>query len=320
MDGRNILNKISSFSRRIRNTTKSLEDQLEDREDLYRDAIDSTDEMIRWLRHYKKDPDNPANSMSDSILPDYRLTSLNNAVSESPKIVSKHYNEYRETVPLLTGEETDFTRAYNSQFTEFKHRIKKHIKFVREMRSRFRDALDSVEDAQERLERQQYKKKAQDQRGDNHSIDKEQVMPEDSISEVSDEIYEIVADKIEEETEDESEEEDEEEDEDMRVMTTRQYVHYIIEHINVLRGTKSQPSEYHEILKDGFPEQSDVIDMHVNSIASLENIDSEKDGLIPLQGTEIKYIKKRVRDERKPDGTLEDFRDNYREKEVERIN
>lgn len=321
MDIRDISRKISAFGQRMKDTTKSVESQLEEREELYRDAVDGTDEIIRWLRFYKRDPENPANSFSDSILPEYRLTSLNNAVSESPRIVSKNYQEYRDEVPLLTGEEQDFTAVYDSEWRKFKRRVDKHIEFTRQLRKEFREALGDIEDAQERLDREQYRKESKNQRGDSYSIDKEEVMPDRRKTELTEDIYEMVSEKIEEETEDESKEEEDEssEDGDMPLMTTRQYVHYMIEYLKMNDGHSSNGSEYYRILKDGFPDQAEVIERNVHTVWDLNSIDFEKEGMISLKDGEVQYIKDRIKGEKRPDKTLEDFKNEYEEKELDRI-
>lgn len=321
MDFKDISQKISNIGRRMKDLSKPVGEQLEDRKEMYEDAIEGTDEILRWLRYYKKDPENAEDTFSDSITPDYTVVSVDSAVSDAPEIVSKPYKKYRRTVPLLTGDER-LSAYYNNDWSNFKRRIDKHIELVKRMRQTFKQGLKAVEDAQESLNREEYKKQANEQRGDDYSIDKEQVRPDETVSDIRESIGDVLEDKIEQEIENEVEEEEKKDEEDeMSIMKTRQYVHYMVEYLRVIESSDDDPSSYYKILKDGFPEQAEVIERNIYGMRSLERIDYEKEGMITLNDGEIEYIKDRVRGNRIPDKTLEDFRDDkeYREREIERV-
>lgn len=318
MNFNDISRKFSAFGRKMKGSVKSPEAQLEEMEELYNSAIESTDEMIKWLNYYKKDPENPENSFDDGILPEYRLTSLNNAVDDSPKMVSRYYREYRSEVPLLTGEEQRFTASYDTEWSKFKGRIDKHLDFVKEMRKEFKEGLELVEEAQEDLDREKYKKEAEEQRGNQYTIDDNKVMPDRKVEDIEKTVDEILTDRLEDEIEEDEENKDEKaNDGDISLMRPRQYVHYIIEYLKISMGKSQEGSEYYNILKDGFPEQAEVIERNIHSLRHLDTVDFEKEGLRSLGDREKQYIKDRVRGDENPKETLEEFKDDYREKELE---
>lgn len=306
--------KIDNAVGRIKRRFSSAEDALDDMEEMYEESISSIDEIEDKLNYYKRRPEELRNEYTKEVT----TYSIDERVDESTDLVKKIYGQYRKERPLLTGDEDyyDFRRPISGTKEEherFRERAKEHIRFLSKVRSVLQDALEDVRKSEEKLEREKYKKKAAKDRDKSYDIDKDEIIPDSSPDKIRNELSDVLDDEIDEVTEEEEEEGKTTEDE-MSLMTERQFIHYIIEYLKSSRGSRS---DYYKTLNQGYPEQSEIIERNVHSVRSLDRLDYETEGIIKLNQDEIQYIQDRVRNNREPVLTMEEFREEYREKEME---
>lgn len=301
-----ISRRFDSLLGRAKRRTKSVDEALDDMEEVYDDSIESIDEMLRWLNYYSSDPENPQYEPIGYGSTEFRLTSLDNEVNDAPKMIKKAYREYRKENPLLTGEENTMNMRASAfttnKWTRFCSQVKKHRKFLRELKSMIKKARKEVKEAQDELKRQKYNKRAMDKRGDEATVDRDEIMPDKTPEAIRDEIV----DKLEDELRDEKKEQEEEDEEESNpnMMNQRQFVHFIIMNLKYSRGERS---DYYRTLKNGFPEQSKEIESEIYTLSDIQRIGRGDDDLLkrPLSDEEKEYIRKRVKQDGKIRKTLE---------------
>lgn len=308
---------LDDFSRKLENTigkikrkTKSTEKVLDELEELYQDSIDGIDEMIRWLNYYTNDPEHVEyDPLDNKVIPEYKLVSLNNAVSDAPKLVSGPYRKFRKEKPLITGDElpSNMRDGYRTnEWTRFCKSVKEHKSFLIQMKKVLREGLDDVKDSKKELNRRNYDEKSARQRGKSARNNSKDVKPEVTPESVRNQLSEMVNEEVSEpEKENKEDEENEDSEEDIRLMEPRQFVHYLVEY---LKHDQRERSDYYWILKDGFPEQSSKIESKVHSINDIRKIGDDED-IRPLSPEEIKYVKDRVRNGKQMNETLESYKE-----------
>lgn len=280
-------NAIDKMSRMMKSDKKSLNDM----KDEYKETINLIDDIIDSLQYYKKEPENLYNEYTNEL----STSLIDKKKNKLPKGVKVVYNEFGNEYPLLTGEEDKFCfRSKSSRRidgkNEFIKKAKKHIQFLKEIRRVFRRAIDEIEKSSEKMDRIEYKKKASKQRDKNYSSD-ESIMPDMTPEKVREELLETLD---ENKPDDQKEEDKEDDDSNMKLMTQREFIHFIIEHISKL----SDRSEQYKFIKSAHPKQCEVIDNNIHGLNSLRNIDYNKDGLFKLNEIEMSYIEYRVKNDK----------------------
>lgn len=289
--------RLQDVMDKMARATKSDEESIEDMRERYEDSIDQIDEVIDQLRKYKRCPEIMYNDH------DYTLSvySLNKRVGKLPKSVKTVYNEFRSEYPLLTGEEDEHIFNYEHRETKHKKRIKKnskkHISFLHDIKNIFERAI-------EKISRTRYTNKASKQRGDG-SV-KPDMTPEKVRSELLSYLDEETSNKSDESNEGNKNDEDDE----MRIMTRREFIHFVTEHIKDLSDVEDK-SEQYKFIKDAHPKQTEVIRKNIHGLNGLRRIDYTKDGLFKLSEVEIEYIKYQINNEKSV--TLEYFKENIYE-------
>lgn len=307
MDLGDISRRFDNLLGSARRRTKPVDEALEDMEEVYDESIESIDEMLRWLNYYSRDPENPQYEPIGHGSTEFKLTSLNNEVDDAPKLVRKPYVQYRKENPLLTGEENTINMMESSfgsnKWTRFCRQVKKHKKFLEELKSTIKEGRGEVQDAKDELQRQEYNKKAMDQRGEKTTVDREEIIPDRTPGTVREEIAEKLEDRLQDERE-EQEDEDNEEETDPNMMTPRQFVHFIVMHLKYSRGERS---DYYRTLKNSFPEQSEKIESEIYTLSDIERIGRGDDELVkrPLSDKEKEYVRERVNEDGEISETLE---------------
>jgi len=307
MDLGDISRRFDNLLGSARRRTKPVDEALEDMEDVYDESIESIDEMVRWLNYYARDPENPQYEPIGYGSTEFKLTSLNNEVNDAPKMVRKPYVQYRKENPLLTGEENTINMmesSYrNNKWTRFCRQVKKHRKFLRELKRTIKEARREVKDAKDELQRQEYNKKAMDQRGEKTTVDREEIIPDKTPGKVREEIAEKLEDRLQDEKA-EQENEDNEEDSDPNMMTPRQFVHFIV---MLLKYSRGERSDYYRTLKNSFPEQAKKIESEIYTLSDIQRIGRGDDELLkrPLSDKEKEYVRERVNEDGEISETLE---------------
>jgi len=294
----NFLRALENKVKKIKRKSKSPEKKLDEIEGLYEDSIESLDEMLRWLNFYTKEPERLEYTPSNRITPEYKLTTLNKRVSEAPKIVSVPYNNFREEKQLLSGDEGrhNMKRGEKTAWLRFCDVAKEHKIFVRRMKGVFEDGLDDVKESRVKLDRQKYDKEASSQRGESVTI--KDVEPNIKPEDLREELSGIIDDELSEE--------DESDDDDIRLMKSRQFIHYLVEYLQ--HKSPKDRSDYYYILKEGHPKQADIIESNVSSVYDLKNM-GKKEHMISLSAKEIKYIEDRVRNNEDINENLEIYKE-----------
>lgn len=295
--------KKSSFSLRFQNLKDKInrqlnlkDESLDQIENEYKDSVNSINRIINKLNKYK---DNP-NKVYNPLISDLQVH-IDEPIRFAPKPVKTIYNDFRDSYPLLTGEE-NVSAWINSSDTspdksEFLSRVDTHINFLESIKDVYEKGLDDIENVSNTKDRLDYMSNASEQRGDDSVEDSVELdmKPSKIRSELIDKLN-----QIEEDIEDEDKKDD-----NIRLMTDREFIHYIIEY---LKDPENRTDQY-DHLRKAHPEQCRIIEENIRNVDSLYNLNYNKDELFRLNDKEIHFIENQVESDR--DMTLEYFERQY---------
>lgn len=290
-----MLKFLESLSEKIRWKVGDKQEFLENLAELYTECIEDCDDILDTLRYYRKDRDN----LKSTIGYGSSVSLLDSRTSDTNKLVSKPYGNYREQEPILD----------HSIWRKQEKRINEHIDFVKNLKREFRDSKKEVENCIENYESEKSQRKAENQLGKNYDINKNRFLPDSMPSEVKERLSSHVDDFVdleEDNTENDSndslmssltdDDSTDDQDEDIPIMNRRNLTHFIILYIKNNRD-QTYDLPWYRSLKSGHNEHAEKIEETIGTnfihntdhvLRRLENIEPE---LYHLRDQEKEYIR-----------------------------